>query len=456
MRRDTQHSDRFMRGSALALATVLAGLLPAPVTFAQTKPAETPAAAGTRKKEEIDARQFELRGVQETIQASEQQRRQIEAELESMRNDRARLNAALIQTTGNVQKAETNIATLERKLSESLKTEASIRASLDSRREIISSILTGLQRMGRKPPPALLISPGDIMKAIRTAMLMGSVVPELRAETIVLLSDLEELSVARNRVSAERDALAREVEGLGLERVRLAALVDTRQKAMFDVEKALDAERRRAAELARQATSLKDLIATMERDIGSARRGADASRRADEERQKTAALPRDGSQSPFGNKSRTAPAIAFSDAKGLLSLPVSGELAKNYGEKDNFGGVERGLSLATQAKAVVSSPCDGWVSYAGPYRTYGQLLIVNAGNGYYIVLAGMEHINVEVGQFVQVGEPVAVMGDGAARTATAIAIGAKQPILYVEFRKDGTAIDPGPWWVKPEQEKVRG
>jgi septal ring factor EnvC (AmiA/AmiB activator) len=106
----------------------------------------------------------------------------------------------------------------------------------------------------------------------------------------------------------------------------------------------------------------------------------------------------------------------------------------------------------------VASPSDGWVAFSGPYRTYGQLLIINAGGGYYVVLAGMERINVEVGQFVLAGEPVATMGDGSARTAlaTVSALGASQPILYVEFRKDGTAIDPGPWWAKAELEKVRG
>jgi septal ring factor EnvC (AmiA/AmiB activator) len=95
-------------------------------------------------------------------------------------------------------------------------------------------------------------------------------------------------------------------------------------------------------------------------------------------------------------------------------------------------------------------------------------LIINAGGGYYVVLAGMERISVEVGQFVLAGEPVATMGDGSTRTASAVALGASQPIgasqalgagqpvLYVEFRKDGAAIDPGPWWAKAELEKVRG
>ena len=102
------------------------------------------------------------------------------------------------------------------------------------------------------------------------------------------------------------------------------------------------------------------------------------------------------------------------------------------------------------------TPIDGWVVYSGPYRTYGQLLILNAGGGYYMVLAGMDRINVSVGQFVLAGEPVAVMGDGSGRTAAAAAIGAAQPVLYIEVRKNETAIDPGPWWSKSNIEKARG
>ena len=73
-----------------------------------------------------------------------------------------------------------------------------------------------------------------------------------------------------------------------------------------------------------------------------------------------------------------------------------------------------------------------------------------------MVLSGMDRINVSVGQFVLAGEPVAVMGDGAARSATAAAIGAAQPVLYIQLRKNDTPIDPGPWWAKSTIEKAHG
>jgi septal ring factor EnvC (AmiA/AmiB activator) len=70
------------------------------------------------------------------------------------------------------------------------------------------------------------------------------------------------------------------------------------------------------------------------------------------------------------------------------------------------------------------------------FRNYGQLLILNAGGGYHVLLAGMQRISVDFGQFVVTGEPVALIGDGV-QSAVAKAGGASQLVLYVEFRKDG-------------------
>ncbi len=127
-----------------------------------------------------------------------------------------------------------------------------------------------------------------------------------------------------------------------------------------------------------------------------------------------------------------------------MPRPVSGRLARAFNQPDGNGGLTRGVSFATRPKAVVSAPADGWVSFAGPFRSYGRLLIINAGDGYYLLLAGMDQISVEVGQFVLAGEPIGGMGEGSAgRPGTE-----GDPTLYVEFKKDGGSIDPEPWWAK--------
>ncbi|MBV8568037.1 MAG: peptidoglycan DD-metalloendopeptidase family protein [Methylobacteriaceae bacterium] len=441
-------------GARLCLAV---GLLTLPIAARpeNSKPPQDPPAAPA------SGPQVELRGVEDTMQASQEQRRKLEAEIETMRADRARLNAALIETTGNVQATETKIVEVEKRLDTLTGSEDAIRRSLESRRDVIAEVLAALQRMGRKPPPAVLVRPNDMLEAVRTSMLLGAVVPELRAETEALATDLGELVRLRQAIIADRTMLQANLGTLAAERQRLAALVEARQGSLASAEKALDVERQRAADLARQAASLKELIARMESESSPAARAAEEARKAEAAQRHAAEAESDDvkariAAAPFKDPARLAPQIAFVDTKGLLPLPAAGTLLKAFGDPDAFGGSERGLSLATRPSAIVSSPTDGWVVFAGPYRTYGELLIINAGGGYYVVLAGMDRINVDVGQFVLVGEPVAAMGDGTAKTAAAIAIGSAGPILYVEFRKDGAAIDPGPWWAKADMEKVRG
>ena len=408
----------------------------------------------------LDQRQGELRGVEDDLRLSDEQRRKIEAEVELIRSDRARLSAALLATASRVQGLEARASDVEKRLEASLAGEAAIRRSLDTRRNTIAEILAALQRIGRKPPPAILISATDILKAVRTAMILGALVPELRAETEILAADLSELVELRKRIASERDQRRTELSDLSGERERLAAIMDARRASLGAAEKALESEQERARALARQALDLKDLIARMEDETDGGKRAAALAGAADDERRRLASLkpdsrkPDPGSGAGLGGSGRLSPAVAFAQARGLLPLPVSGEIRKKFGAADDFGGNEKGLSIASRPGALVASPSDGWIAFSGPYRTYGQLLIINAGDGYYVVLAGMERINVVVGQFVLAGEPVASMGDASGKTAATIAIGAAQPILYVEFRKDGAAIDPGPWWAK--QEKVRG
>src|SRR4029079_18045755 len=125
-----------------------------------------------------------------------------------------------------------------------------------------------------------------------------------------------------------------------------------------------------------------------------------------------------------------------------------------FGAPDGVGGTEKGISIAARPEGQITAPCDGWVVYAGPFRNYGQLLILNVGGGHHVLLAGMERISVDLGQFVVTGEPVAVLRGGG-RPPFARAGGAAQPVLYVEFRKDGVPVDPGPWWATTEAQKVR-
>lgn len=154
----------------------------------------------------------------------------------------------------------------------------------------------------------------------------------------------------------------------------------------------------------------------------------------------------------LGNPGRIKPAIPFATARAKLPMPAQGRRAVAFGERTQYGGQSKGMVLETRNGAQITSPCDGWIVYAGEFRSYGQLLIINAGDGYHILLAGLSQIDVQPGQFVLAAEPVGTMGGGS-KSSSSAQTGAS--VLYVEFRKDGRPIDPDPWWVSGQQ-KVQG
>jgi len=150
------------------------------------------------------------------------------------------------------------------------------------------------------------------------------------------------------------------------------------------------------------------------------------------------------------------PRIAFSRMLGQLPYPAQGQILRRFGDNDGLGAKLRGFAVATRAEAQVTSPADGKIEFSGPFRSYGQLLIIDAGEGHLILLAGMERISAEMGQVVRAGEPVAQMGKGPSSvTLLGDMMQEKRPVLYVELRKDGEAIDSAPWWIGGMREASR-
>jgi murein hydrolase activator len=432
--------------AALLLAGIAGMSLPALAQVAGSAPqtAAPSAEAIKQREQELEATIAQQRGAAELQQ-------KLKAEVAAIGEDRGKLNAQLIDIAAQVRTIEARIDDAEARLRPLDSRERQIKDSLDSRRAEVVEVLAALQRAGRRAPPALLVRPEDALQSLRTAMLLGSVVPELRARAVKLAEDLSELVTLRKAIATERDHLAADRDRLRQDVTRLAALVDERQRKQSAVEKDMEAEGARAVALSKQVDGLQGLIAKMEQDLKSAAKAAAAAS------QQGAPATVNGQPNLGGLKdpARRSPAIAFVSTKGLLTLPANGVKIRDFGSSDGAGGVEKGISLATRAGAQVTTPCDGWVVYAGPFRSYGQLLILNAGGGYHVLIAGMERISVNIGQFVLTGEPVATMGT-TSRVASILATNASQPVLYIEFRKDGTPIDPGPWWAANEGEKVRG
>jgi septal ring factor EnvC (AmiA/AmiB activator) len=433
-----------LRLATIVLVTVLASGL------AAAQPADDSANPTASQR---DARQAELDAVTRDITLSAQRRAELAQEIDALDKDRATLNQSLLDAGDQVQKLEAASDRTERRLGALMAQEDKLRSSLGERRAVLAEVLAALQRVGRHPPPAILVRPEDALASVRSAILLGAVVPDLQTAAESVAGDLRALVALRQEQERERDRLRTDATALLEGRTRISLLLDQQRAARTASAAALANEEKRAAALADQATSLRDLIARLERE-------EPAAAAASAEAEKAAAIAREKSgdkpAKSLGSADRMAPAVAFVDAKGLLPMPVSGRVLSAFGDSDGLGGRAQGISVATRSGGLVSSPTDGWVVYAGPFRSYGQLLIINAGDGYHVLLAGMGRTDVQLGQFVLAGEPVAVMAEQKLASIGAVDVGTAQPVLYIEFRKDGTSIDSAPWWAASNLEKVGG
>ena len=410
---------------SLACAVVTAGF-GAPSVLAQT---QTATELETRRSQSETERQRIL----QSLTLSEQRATEITTEIAKIRKDSASLSAALVQAAKTERKLELEVTTISGRLDELQIQQTDLRASLAERRDVLAQVLGALQRMGLNPPPAILVRPEDALSSVRSAILLAAVVPELRSETEVLFADLRELQRITSEISNEQEKLATTIREQVEEQRRLSLLVEEKRQLQAQSEEKLALEQARAVELAQEASSLSELIEALESEI-------EIAARSDAERQEAA---RKALRTPLN-----AGSLPFSTMKGRVALPVAGHIGRGFGEADASGSILQGDMLATHSTAIVTAPVDGSVLYAGPFRSYGQLLILNAGEGYHVVLAGMARIGVSPGQSVLAGEPVGLMGESRIASAVAFTGADAGPELYVEFRKEGKPVDPAPWWAE--------
>jgi septal ring factor EnvC (AmiA/AmiB activator) len=305
--------------------------------------------------------------------------------------------------------------------------EAKIRARLKEERGHLSETLAALEILERQRPPALAVEPEDATQAVRSAILMGHIIPRLKGEAEGLAKQLSDLRVIRQRIETEQSALEAAAGALKRDDARLESLLNrkaTERNAIRAVSREQDAH---LAELARRAENLSALIEGLREDkIASPRPRPGAPGRPAPQGKQVAGLWASPGSAPR----------SFLEARGQLRMPAVGKVVEKFGVLNDSGGTTKGIKLGTLPGAHVVTPFDGRVKYAGPLKTYGQVLIVEAGDDYLIIVAGLARVDAAVGQWLLAGEPVGRMAEKGED-------GPRE--LYIEFRKGREPFDPLPW-----------
>ncbi|MBB5073320.1 septal ring factor EnvC (AmiA/AmiB activator) [Bartonella callosciuri] len=370
----------------------------------------------------VEAAQKALGEIRQNISLSRERVAFLTRQIERLKKDQRVLSDALIKAAEAERAITNDIAEREKKLKKMIEKRAQIHEILKNRRAEFTEVLAILERMGFNPPPALMVQPEDVLASIRSSVLLGAVVPQMQEKTQTLTESLKVLTNLSNSIATEYAALKTKMQNQAEQRKRLELLLDEKAKLQKNSEEELTEQKQKSLVLAKKAQSLEELILELDHQ---SKFSSDASKQV---RKNLQLLEQSN----------------FESQKGSLLFPVLGKRVKHA---HNSSQITRfGEMIETESAAVVISPSDALVAFAGPFRSYGQLIILNVGNGYHIVLIGISKINVKQGQFVLAGEPLGMMGKQFIANSFALDIGKSAPMLYIEFRKQGKPVNPTPWW----------
>ncbi len=395
------------------------------------------------------AERVHLAHVQADAKAAAEHAKTLAAEADQLESEAERATNGMVGVAAAIQAREDKLGVLEHKL-ESLQIEQkSGLAKLNARRSDVVRLLAALQNLSRRPPQFILVRPGAAIDTARSATLLTAVLPELKKQTDSLKKDVAVMTAFRTKLETERLTYQTELNALKTDRGTLDKLRQKREAARVSLLEEAKADQAKAQALAAQAHDIKDLLGRLEQE--------------DRKRERLARLPGPRPKPDFNKRlvafapppvsapPRSAPPRAvgsgptvalltpprpISSALGGLSLPVRGDVSQQFGATTPTGPA-RGITIRTRPEAQVVAPYAGRVVFSGPFRAYGQLLIIAHGEGYHSLLAGMTRIDAKVGQILQTGEPIGVMGtadDGVAASS-----------LYVEIRRGGEPVNPLPW-----------
>lgn len=352
-----------------------------------------------------------LNALNEEIESRKNREAELKATAARLKQQQKALQRRTISLARDLQNIDAERDRLEDRLAELAVTENQFDEALQNDRAALALLLAGLQAMQKQPAPAFAVHAEDALSAVQGAVVMAAVVPGMQERADELRDRLAELAALRARMDRQSEALITAEQDAATARADL-------NKALGD-KAAAEKKNRRAA--AREAAAIARLVAEA-RDL------RDLTRRLETR-----------SAGSFKGS-------AFGKARGLLPLPVSGQVVAGFGQRNENGVTQQGVSIAGRPGAQINAPYDGLILYSGPFRQYGDIVIISLADGFQLVLAGLADSGVYVGQEILAGEPMGVLPGTQSHENNHLGSSTSgRSQLYMELRFEGRPIDPSPW-----------
>lgn len=376
----------------------------------------------------------QLKEVEQQVFEKSMEHKKLQAQATQISMELSEVNRMMIQTAKNLQNNEEKLSDMERQLVVLEKKLAELETSFSKDNAHLIKTLTSLQNLAMRPTESLLVQPLKPVDVIRSAMILRETIPHLESNAGTLRKELLAIKDKKNQIENQIRQISKQKKVMSEEQKRISLLLKKKFNLRNLVEIKSEKAKKNVDKLASQAQDLRDLLAKLEKQRQEKeKQERERRQREAEERRK---LEEKQSDDLIKSKSTgiTNVVSGFEKAKGSLPLPARGQIITKYGEQKARGILAKGITIASRNQAQVVSPFDGNVVFSGPFRGYGNMIIIEHGDGYLSLLSGFETVNVELGQMLLAGEPIAQMPvEGKSE-------------LYVEIRKNNQPINPAAWF----------
>jgi murein hydrolase activator len=349
----------------------------------------------------------------------EAKKAELEVKAKKTESDLKDTQAELVAIAKKIKKNEADLIALDKRISQNRKEKEEIEARLKKDKASIGDLVLALERLERTPPEAVLARPGAPLETAQSAMLLQSILPNIYGRAESLRKDLSRLEIVLKQLAEDQSKVKATGEDLAKRQEEMAGLLTKRKELYAETQSGIKTQDRELREIAAKAESLKELVAKIE----------ERERQAREEERTRAALPSD-------DEAALRPAVARSTPlpkPGASQLPITGIIRVGFGQTDDIGAQSHGLNIEGRSGSLVVAPMGGVVRYAGSFKNYGRIIIVEHQKDYHSLIAGLARIDTVVGQSVSAGEPVGILGKSS---------GGDNPRLYYELRYQGQPVNP--------------
>lgn len=342
-------------------------------------------------------------------QAARQKAEALDAERAKVRKDVSALKKTLAKAAQQTQNIERDLTALEDDIENLTQRSEALTTQIQEDRIQYTKLIAALQRLEASPPPTLALTPRDAKRAATAGQLIATLSDKLQIRAEALALNLTALEVTQAQLKLKKNDLSQTQGRLSAEMKTVNKGLTTKTKLETKLAEEKKAAAAEAERFAAESKTLRELIAKLESEAAKV-----------VPRPKPGRRPSQKLVLPDGTK-------RFAEAKGTMLRPISGRLVKSFGRG------EKGLTFAGRSKGQVLAPYAGRVEFSGPFKNYDNVVILNVGDGYFVLLTGLDGLFVDAGDTVRRGEPV---GDMPAQSNSE---------LYIELRRNGSPVDPAPW-----------